>query len=151
MEHFGALTLIPALGFLVLALLTRKTITSIVISGLAGYIIYYKAGFVIPSLESLVDACTDWDNSYIVVICLLFGCLVQLLRASKGPMAFGDLVRKYANTQKKTLIATWIAGVIIFIDDYLSILVTANTILPVADEHKTPREMLCYVINTTSV
>jgi tetracycline resistance efflux pump len=36
------------------------------------------------------------------------------------------------------------------IDDYLSILVTANTILPVSDEHKTPREMLCYVINTTS-
>ncbi|NLY71658.1 MAG: sodium:proton antiporter [Clostridiales bacterium] len=150
MEHYGVLTLIPAFGFLVLALVTRKTITSIVISGLAGYFIYYKFGFVVPSLEALVDACTDWDNCYIVVICLLFGCLVQLLRAAKGPMAFGDLVRRYANTQKKTLIATWIAGLIIFIDDYLSILVTANTILPVADEHKTPREMLCYVINTTS-
>ena len=150
MEHFGALTLIPALGFFVLAFITRKTITSIVISGLAGYIIYYKLDFVVPSLESLIDAFSDWDNSYIVVICLLFGCLVQLLRTSKGPMAFGNLIRKYANTQKKTLMATWIAGVIIFIDDYLSILVTANTILPIADEHKTPREMLCYIINTTS-
>jgi hypothetical protein len=36
MDHYGVLTLIPAFGFLVLALVTRKTITSIVISGLAG-------------------------------------------------------------------------------------------------------------------
>lgn len=48
------------------------------------------------------------------------------------------------------LLLTWICGVIIFIDDYLSILVTANCVMTLADEHKTPREMLCYIINTTS-
>ena len=45
---------------------------------------------------------------------------------------------------------TWLCGVIIFIDDYLSILVTANCVISLSDEHKTPREMLCYIINTTS-
>lgn len=45
---------------------------------------------------------------------------------------------------------TWLCGIIIFIDDYLSILVTANCVLTLSDEHKTPREMICYIINTTS-
>ena len=58
--------------------------------------------------------------------------------------------RKYVKSERQVLFLTWLCGVIIFIDDYLSILVTANTILPIADEKKTPREMLCYIINTTS-
>ncbi|MGI6766209.1 MAG: Na+/H+ antiporter NhaC family protein [Lentihominibacter sp.] len=148
--HFGILTLIPAFGFLVFALLTRKVITAIILSGVAGYVIYHKAGFIQPTLDALVDASTDWDNNYIVIICLLFGCLVQLLRTSKGALAIGDLARKYVDSEKKGLMLTWLCGIIIFVDDYLSILVTANTVMPLTDSKGTPREMLAYVINTTS-
>ena len=95
------------------------------------------------------DRC-DADNNYIVVICLLFGCFVQLLRQSKGAMAVADMARRYVKSEKQVLLMTWICGVIIFIDDYLSILVTANCVLDLSDEYKTPREMLCYIINTTS-
>ncbi len=148
--HFGLLTLVPAFGFLIFALLTRKVITAIILSGVAGYIIYHKAGFIQPTLDALIDASTDWDNNYIVVICLLFGCLVQLLRTSKGALAIGNMARKYVNSEKKGLMLTWICGLIIFVDDYLSILVTANTVMPLTDSKGTPREMLAYVINTTS-
>jgi Na+/H+ antiporter NhaC len=149
-EHFGILTLIPVIAFLSFALITRKTITAILISGILGYIIFYQAGFIQPTLDGLIDATTDWDTNYIVVICLLFGCLVQLLRESKGALAIGTMARKYVNSEKKALMLTWLCGVIIFVDDYLSILVTANTVMPLTDEHKTPREMLTYVVNTTS-
>ncbi len=148
--HFGILSLIPVVGFLVIALITRKTITSIVISGLLGYLIYYKEEFIWPTLDGLVMAFTDYDNAYIVIIVLLFGCLIRLLKESKGAEAFGELAGKYANTPKKGLMATWLAGVVLFVDDYLSILVSANALMPVNDKHKTPREMLAYVINTTS-
>ncbi len=148
--NFGIITLLPVVVFLVMALLTKKCISSLLVSGIIGYIIYYKADFLSPMLDALIDATTDWDNNWIVVICLLFGCLVQLLRESKGAMAIGDLARKYVKSQKQVLLLTWLCGIIIFVDDYLSILVTANTILPVADEKKTPREMLCYIKNTTS-
>jgi Na+/H+ antiporter NhaC len=148
--NLGIITIIPALSFLVFALLTKKCILSIVLSGTLGYILYYKASFFGPTLDALLDASTDGDNNYIVIICLLFGCFVQLLRQSKGALAICDLARKYIKSEKQVLLMTWICGVIIFIDDYLSILVTANCVLPLSDEHKTPREMLCYVINTTS-
>ena len=93
--NLGILTLIPALGFFVLALVTKKCITSIIISGALGYILYYKAGCFMPMMDAMLEATTDGDNNYIVVICLLFGCFVQLLRESKGAIAVGDLARKY--------------------------------------------------------
>ena len=148
--NLGIITLIPALGFLVFALVTKKCILSIMLSGILGYIFYYKAGFFMPMIDALLTASCDGDNNYIVIICLLFGCFVQLLRQSKGAVAVGDIARKYIKTEKQVLLMTWICGVIIFIDDYLSILVTANCTLPLSDEHKTPREMMCYIINTTS-
>ena len=148
--NLGIITLIPALGFLVFALVTKKCILSIMLSGALGYIFYYKGEFFMPMMDALLEASCDGDNNYIVIICLLFGCFVQLLRQSKGAVAVGDLARKYVKTEKQVLLLTWICGIIIFIDDYLSILVTANCVLPLSDEHKTPREMLCYIINTTS-
>ncbi len=148
--NLGIITLIPAVSFLVFALLTKKCILSIMLSGMLGYIFYYKAGFFMPMMDALLEAACDGDNNYIVIICLLFGCLVQLLRQSKGAVAVGDLARRYIKSEKQVLLLTWLCGIIIFIDDYLSILVTANCVLPLADEHKTPREMLCYIINTTS-
>ena len=101
-------------------------------------------------MKALLKASCDKDNNYIIIICLLFGCFVQLLRQSKGAVAVGDLARRYIKSEKQVLLLTWICGVIIFIDDYLSILVTANCVLNLSDEHKTPREMICYIINTTS-
>ena len=148
--NLGILTLIPVVSFFVLAFLTKKCILSIVVSGILGYALYYKAGFFMPMLDAMLDASCDGDNNYNVIICLLFGCLVQLLRESKGAIAVGDLARKYVKSEKQVLFLTWLCGIIIFIDDYLSILVTANCVLTLSDEHKTPREMLCYIINTTS-
>ena len=146
----GIVTLIPAISFLVFALVTKKCILSILASGMLGYILYYKAGFFMPMIDALLEAACDGDNNYIVIICLLFGCLVQLLRQSKGALAVGEMARKYVKSEKQVLLLTWLCGIIIFVDDYLSILVTANCVLPVADEKKTPIEMLCYIINTTS-
>ncbi|MEE0745824.1 MAG: Na+/H+ antiporter NhaC family protein [Anaerovoracaceae bacterium] len=148
--NLGIITLIPALSFLVFALVTKKCILSIILSGMLGYIFYYKASFFMPMMDALLEATCDADNNYIVVICLLFGCFVQLLRQSKGAMAVADMARRYVKSEKQVLLMTWICGVIIFIDDYLSILVTANCVLNLSDEYKTPREMLCYIINTTS-
>ncbi|MDR2486859.1 MAG: hypothetical protein LBD12_02740, partial [Clostridiales Family XIII bacterium] len=148
--NIGILSIIPAVAFLAFALATRKCILAILLSGLLGYILYYRLGFIQPTLDAVVDASTDWDNNYIVIICLLFGALVQLLRESKGALAIGVMARKYLKTERQSLLFTWLCGVVIFVDDYLSILVTANTVMPLTDEKKVPREMLTYVINTTS-
>lgn len=44
----GIITLIPAISFLVLALVTKKCILSIMLSGIMGYFFYYGPGFFMP-------------------------------------------------------------------------------------------------------
>ena len=148
--NLGILTLLPVILFFTLALVTRKCIMSVVIPGTVGHVLVYKEDFFMPLVDTLLSAASNADNNYIFIICLLFGCLVQLLRESKGAIAVGDMARKYVKSQKQVLFLTWLCGVIIFIDDYLSILVTSNCALTLSDQYKTPREMLCYIINTTS-
>lgn len=148
--NLGYLTLIPVISFFVLAFATKRCIVSILVSGFLSYVLFYGIDFFYPMMDALQESAADMDNNYIVIICLLFGCFVQLLRDSKGAIAVGDWARDYVKSDKQALLLTWICGVIIFIDDYLSILVTANCVMNLSDEQKVPREMLCYVINTTS-
>lgn len=48
--NLGILTLIPVVSFFLLAFLTKKCILSIMVSGILGYILYYKAGFFMPMM-----------------------------------------------------------------------------------------------------
>ena len=147
---YGAICLIPVAIFFIIALGTRKTITALLVSGLSGYVIVYGKECIWPIYDGAMDAITDWDNQWIILIILLFGAFIQLLREAKGMVRFGEMAAKIATTQKKTLLLTWLLGVIIFIDDYLSSLTLAATMKPLSDKQGIPREMLCYVMNTTS-
>lgn len=149
MENFGLISLIPAILVIVLSIWTKKVLEALVISGVVGYVIYYGFGFVGPSIDGLCES-MDGDTMWVVLISLLFGALIYLLRESNGTKAFGNIARKYANNPQKSLMFTWLLGIIIFIDDYLSILTSANAMIEVTDEQGIPREMLSYVIDTTS-
>ena len=96
----GILALIPALSFFVFAFVTRKCIFSILLSGILGYLLYYGPDFFMPTVDGLLSACCDEDNNYIVLICLLFGCFVQLLRQSNGAQAVANWARRFVKSQK---------------------------------------------------
>ena len=116
--NLGIITLIPMLSFFVFAFITRRCVFSILLSGILGFLFYYGADFFEPTVQALLDAACDADNNYIVIICLLFGCFVQLLRQSNGATAMANWARKYVKSERQVLFLTWLCGVIIFIDDY---------------------------------
>lgn len=150
MEHFGILSLVPAVFVIAFAIWTRKVLEGVILGGAIGYFIYYGFDFVGPTIDALCNAISDYDTMWVVLISLLFGSLIFLLRESNGTKAFGNMARKYANTPKKSLMTTWILGIVIFIDDYLSILTSANAMTEVTDEQGVPREMLAFAIDVTS-
>jgi Na+/H+ antiporter NhaC len=45
---------------------------------------------------------------------------------------------------------TWILGVAIFIDDYLNSLTVGSCMAPVTDKHRTSREFLAYIVDSTA-
>lgn len=144
---FGIFCLIPAIVILVFALATKRTFEALFLGSLVSLIMYYKEDFFFP-LVDLVQTVIS-DEIWIFVAFALFGFFVVLLEKSKGTIGFANLLSRWANTQKKTLVASWVLGIVVFLDDFLNILTVSSAMRTLSDRHKTPREMFAYLLDST--
>ncbi len=149
MDNYGLISLLPAIFVILFALYTKKTFEALILGSIFTFVIVNKGGFFNPWLDSLYEVMMDGDTVWVILTCGLFGSLIALLEKSRGSFGFSKLMLKYSNTQKKSLLATWILGIIIFVDDYLNVLTIGSSMRTVTDKHKIPREMLAYVIDST--
>lgn len=149
MDNYGIITLLPPLFVIVFALFTRKTFESLILGAILGFVIAYKTAFFGPFMDAIYAVLMDGDTVWVILTCGLFGSLIALLEKSKGSFGFSKLMQKHADSPKKSLIASWILGIIIFVDDYLNVLTIGSSMRSVTDKNKVPREMLAYVIDST--
>lgn len=147
MDNFGILTLVPPILVILFALWTKRTFEALLLGAIIGYIMTAKTGFMSATLYGFCD--TLAGDAWMFVVMSLLGSFVFLLQASKGSYGFGKLVQRLAKNEKRTLMTSWVLGIIIFIDDYLNILTISSSMMETCDRQKTPREMLAYVIDST--
>ncbi|AWX45559.1 uncharacterized protein HME9304_02580 [Flagellimonas maritima] len=150
MEHLGLLSLLPTLTVIVLALLTRKTFEALVGGSLVGFLIISISSFFTDFTNSLLQVMQDATIGWVILVCGLFGSLIHLLAQSGGTTAFSSYLLKYVKNRKGALLATWLLGLCIFIDDYLNALTVGASMKKVTDRFKVPREMLAYVVDSTA-
>ncbi len=149
MDNYGIITLLPPLLIIVFALITKKTFEALVLGGLVGCIIASGTGFFGTYLDFTFT--TMEENTWIILTVGIFGSYIAIMRKVRATSGFTSLVLKYSNTEKKSLMISWIMGIIIFVDEYLNVLTIGNVMRSVCDKQKTPREMLAYVIDSTGV
>lgn len=151
---YGIFCLIPILVILIIALWKKHTFMSILGGVIIGFLMVAQfnplraLGLFVDQLY--ITAC-DSGNMWVLLVCGLFGSLVALMTESGGALGFTSWARKLLNSRKKTLIGTWILGIIVFVDDYLNCLAVGAAVRPLSDEYKISREMLSYIINSTGV
>lgn len=145
--EFGIFCLLPAIVILVFALVTKRTFEALLLGSIVGLIMYYKEGFFWPLVEMVQSVISG--EVWIFLAFALFGFFVVLLEKSKGTLGFANFLSKWANTQKKTLVASWILGIVVFLDDFLNILTVSSAMRELSDRHKTPREMFAYLLDST--
>lgn len=145
--EFGVLCLLPAVVILAFALITKRTFEALFIGSIVGLIMYYKQGFFGPTVTMVQTVISD--EVWIFVAFALFGFFVVLLEQSKGTLGFANLLVKWANSQKKTMVASWILGIVVFLDDFLNILTVSSAMRDLSDRHKTPREFFAYLLDST--
>lgn len=149
MDNYGILTLLPPVLIIVFALITKKTFEALVLGGLVGCVIAYGTGFFGKYLD--FTFATMEENTWIVLTVGIFGSFIAIMRKARATSGFTALVLKYSNTEKKSLMISWIMGIVIFVDEYLNVLTIGNVMRSVCDKQKTPREMLAYIIDSTGV
>ena len=156
METLGWVSLIPVIVVIVMAILTKKATESLIVGTFVG-----AAILTISKGVSGIGAVGDWWNTWFeyllaqigtsavyIVMFGMFGWLIRLLDDSGSALGFADIAAKISNTRKKTLMVTWVLGIIIFISDFLNALGIGVAMKSLSDKWKIPRVYLAYVINS---
>ena len=153
MSPVGTLwSLFPPVIAIGLALLTKEVYSSLFIGILAGGLL--ATGFnPIHTLDSvttdgLISAVSGTAGIFIFLVCL--GVIVALLNKAGGAQAFGRWAAKNVKGKIGASIATFIFGVLIFIDDYFNCLTVGAVMRPVTDKAKISRSKLAYLIDATA-
>ena len=152
--EYGIFILVPILLVLGLALWTKSTFISILGGVVAAYIMLANFnpvdGFM-GFIDGFYVTATDDGTVWVLLVVALFGALIALMQDSGGVLGFSSITQKLLKTRKSALMGTWVLGIIIFVDDYLNCLAVGAAVRDLTDEHRVPREMLAYIVNSTGV
>ena len=144
--------LVPPIVAIALALITKEVYSSLFIGIVLGCF-FYSNGSPIGALDTLVNDSmvpAVADNAGIFLFLVILGILVCLINKAGGSAAFGRWAEKHIKTRIGAMLATFILGVFIFIDDYFNCLTVGSVMLPITDRHKVSRAKLAYLIDATA-
>lgn len=144
--------LVPPVIAIGLALITKEVYSSLFIGIVAGSLL--AANFsVTASLDmavntGLIEAVSGTAGIFIFLVEL--GIIVALINKAGGSAAFGNWAKTHIKSRVGAILATFLLGVLIFIDDYFNCLTVGSVMRPVTDKHKVSRAKLSYTIDATA-
>lgn len=145
-------SLVPPVVAIVLALITKEAYSSLFVGILVGAL--FACDFApVATLDMIINdglAAAIAGNAGIFLFLVLLGAIVALVNASGGSAAFGRWAEKNIRTRVGATLATFVLGVLIFIDDYFNCLTVGSVMRPVTDGHKISRAKLAYLIDATA-
>ena len=146
------MALVPPLIAIALALITKEVYSSLFIGILAGglFATNFSALGTMDAVvnDGLISAVSGTAGIFIFLV--LLGVLVALVNKAGGSAAFGRWAQSHIKTRVGAHIATFVLGVLIFIDDYFNCLTVGSVMRPVTDSHKISRAKLAYLIDATA-
>jgi Na+/H+ antiporter NhaC len=150
MENPGFVSVLPTLLVFILALITRRPIESLVSGALAGLIMLHGSGFITGFAETSISVLTDEDVAWVILVCGFMGSLIGLMMRTGATRAFTDKLALRVHSQKSALLATWLLGLCLFVDDYLSSIGVGAAMRDLTDKYRVSREKLAYVVDSTA-
>ena len=147
-----ALSLLPPVIAIVLALITKEVYSSLFIGILAGALLaadFNPLGTMDVMLnDGFISAVSGSAGIFIFLV--LLGMLVALINKTGASKAFGEWAKTHIKTRVGAQLATFAFGVLIFIDDYFNCLTVGSVMQPVTDANKISRAKLSYIIDATA-
>ncbi len=144
--------LVPPLVAIILALITKEVYSSLFIGILLGGMLAADwnpvKAFDGVLNDGIIAAVSGTAGIFIFLVVL--GALVALINKAGGSAAFGRWAQKNIKSKVGASLATFVLGILIFIDDYFNCLTVGSVMLPVTDRHKISRAKLAFLIDATA-
>ncbi|MCH5303728.1 MAG: Na+/H+ antiporter NhaC family protein [Ruminococcus sp.] len=148
----SAWALLPPVIAIGLALITKEVYSSLFVGIAVGGLMYTNFDFLgtmdAVTNDGLIEAVTG--NAGIFIFLVELGVIVALVNKAGGSAAFGKWAATHIKTRMGAMLATFVLGVLIFIDDYFNCLTVGSVMRPVTDGHKISRSKLAYLIDATA-
>ena len=144
--------ILPAIIAISLALITKEVYSSLFIGIISGGILY--AGFSFTGTldtvinDGLISAVSGSAGIFIFLIEL--GIIVALINKAGGSAAFGRWAKENIKSRVGVMLASFLLGVLIFVDDYFNCLTVGSVMRPVTDNKRVSRAKLAYIIDATA-
>ena len=153
-EHYGFWSVVPPLIAVLLAMLTRRIILSL-FSGVFAACLILSSGNPLKAVvrcvsEDLLNSLFKVEHLQVFAFTLLVGGMVGVIHSSGGMRSLVLLLEPFASDRRRGQLFTWIAGLVIFFDDYANTLLLGTTFQPVTDRLKISREKLAYIVDSTA-
>ncbi len=150
---------VPPLLAIALALWFRQVIPALVLGVVTGALI--RSGFapldaLLRTLDrDLVGALAEPGDPTkghlkIVLFTIMLGGMVGLVARSGGAAGLVRAVGRRARTRRSGQFAAWLAGLLVFFDDYANTLVVGPSLRPLTDRLRISREKLAFIVDATA-
>ncbi len=144
--------LVPPVLAIALALITKEVYSSLFVGILAGGLLamnFSPLGTIDAIInDGLISAVSG--NAGIFIFLVILGIMVALINKTGAAAAFGKWAKTHIKTRIGAQLATFVLGVLIFIDDYFNCLTVGSVMMPVTDAHKVSRAKLAFIIDATA-
>ncbi len=149
------ISLLPPLIAIALAIGTRQVYLSLAAGVWLGYSIlagWNPLAGLGDAIQACVEVMADAGNSRVLLFTLVIGALIATVEAMGGVHGFVNWIEKrgLVTGPRGARLMAFIVGVVIFIESNITVLVAGAVARPLFDRHKRSREMLAYIIDSTS-
>ena len=145
--NLGLIAIIITGCIIIGAVVTKRCVECMIVGSMVAAVFMSGIGFLTTWSTSLQNMLAE--NVWVMLVCLLFGGLISLLTESKGSFGFSKYISRFCNSEKRTMMTTFIMGILIFVDDYLNVLSIGACMKKISDKQKLPRETLAYILDST--
>ncbi len=156
----GRASLLPPLVAVVLALALRRTLVALFAGIYVGAVLHAASGGagVFAPIRGLWDLLavyflrelTDTFRIEIIAFIVLLLAMVGVMTRAGGVRGLVERFLSLARSARASLLLTWGMGLAIFFDDYANCMLVGNTMRPLTDRLRVPREKLAYVVDSTA-
>ena len=125
---FSFWALVPPIVAIILALITKEVYSSLFVGILLGALFYSNFN-PITGLDAIINdgmVPAVADSAGIMLFLVILGAMVALINRAGGSAAFGRWAETHIKTRAGAMFATFLLGVLIFVDDYFNCLTVGH-------------------------
>ncbi len=164
--------LIPPVVAIILAILFRSVVPALfigvlvggymMIPDLGGDLARYQqmhsavGGFRLAAEHYVVGAILDpgstgdYGHAKIIVFTMAIGFMVGVIGRNGGSAGMVNLVAGQTESPRRGRLTAWLAGMLVFFDDYANTMIVGPTMRPIFDRLKIARAKLAYIVDSTA-